>query len=197
MPSTKMPSTKTFAPQQTVLILGANGSFGSHTAEAFAKADWSVLAQTRAGKPLSPKLAKYPNIIHTPIDIENDAAMAATAKQASITVNGLNPPYGEWEKALPKITEAVLKASKHSKATLILPGNIYNYGANMPPLLKANTPHLPTTGLGQYRETLEKAYQSASLEGTKIIILRLGDFLSPEEGGNWFDSQMIGGLPKN
>ncbi|MEE9313201.1 MAG: NmrA family NAD(P)-binding protein [Rhizobiaceae bacterium] len=181
---------------KTALILGANGSFGSHAVEAFANAGWNILAQTRTGKNLHANLAKLPNVTHTPINIEDDTLMAATAKQANVIVNALNPPYKAWAEQVPRITTAVLKAVKASTTTLILPGNVYNYGANMPPHLTADTPHCPTTNLGNIRETLEQAYRAANVNGVKIIIFRMGDFLMAEKGGNWFDSQMTGALPK-
>ena len=181
---------------KTALIFGANGSFGSHAAHAFAKAGWAVRAQTREGKPLLPELMATPNIVHTPTSITNSAAMARTSKNCDVIINALNPPYKNWETAVPVITKSVLSAAKTSGATILLPGNVYNFGAGMPPLLTSNTPHNPTNSLGKIRQELESTYREAAKYGVQAIILRLGDFLTAQASGNWFDSQMTPKLAK-
>jgi len=54
--------------EKTVLVLGASGLFGSHAAQAFAEAGWTVRRFRRGSD------------------------MAAAAQGAQVIVNGLNPP---------------------------------------------------------------------------------------------------------
>ena len=70
----------------------------------------------------------------------------------------------------------------------MIPGNIYNYGAGMPKVLRETTPHLPTTRKGELRAEMEETYASAAEAGVQTIILRAGDFFERENTGNWFDS---------
>jgi hypothetical protein len=40
------------------------------------------------------------------------------------------------------MTAAVTDAAKATGATVLIPGNVYNYGQNLPPRLSAATPHI-------------------------------------------------------
>ena len=42
--------------------------------------------------------------------------------------SGGSPSYHDWERTIPEITAQVIAAAKASGATVILPGNIYNFG---------------------------------------------------------------------
>lgn len=137
-----------------VLILGASGKIGSHSARAFAHAGWSVRNYDReAGN------------------------MSAAAEGADVIVNGLNPPaYHDWEHLVPAITEQVIAAARASGATVILPGNVYNFGAEGGEWSEGS-PHAPQTRKGRIREEMERRYRAS---GTRTIVLRAGNFIVPE-----------------
>jgi len=143
---------------QTVLILGPSGKIGSHTAESFWNAGWTVRLFNRA---------------------TDD--MTQTAMGCDVIVNGLNPPaYYKWDVTIPAITAQVIAAAKASGATVIIPGNIYNYG-NQPGMLDEETPHLATTRKGRVRIAMEQAYRDA---GVQTIVLRAGNFIDPNGNGD-------------
>ena len=145
---------------QKVLILGASGSFGSNCAEAFGAAGWQVRTYKRG------------------------TDMAATAKGVDVIVNGLNPQnYKGWVTELPKIARQVVVAAKASGATVIQPGNVYNYGAR-PGVWDADTPHAATTKKGKARIEMEQILRES---GVQVIILRAGDFLDTKPSGNFID----------
>ncbi|MEM1064844.1 MAG: epimerase [Pseudomonadota bacterium] len=154
----------------TALILGANGRFGSHAAAAFWNACWHVKIFERGRDDL----------------IEE-------ARGADVIVNGWNPGYPDWARAVPQITEAVIEAAAASGATVILPGNVYVFGEDAPARLGAATPHAAENPLGQVRAEMEAAYRSA---GVQTIVLRAGDFLDTEASGNWFDKVIARAAPK-
>ena len=144
--------------QKTVLILGGSGKIGSHSAEAFWNAGWTVRQYDR-----------------------KSGDMATAARGCDVIVNGLNPPnYHNWAKLIPEITDQVIAAAKASGATVIIPGNIYNYG-NQPGTLDETTPHLATTRKGRIRIDMENRYRAA---GVQTIILRAGNFIDPEGNGD-------------
>ena len=91
----------------------------------------------------------------------------------------------------------MLQLARASDATVILPGNVYVYGKQMPELLTASTPHNPTNHLGEIRRDMDLQYKAASKEGIQTIILCIGDFLQRESTGNWFDTHMTAGLAKS
>ncbi|MEJ6403984.1 epimerase [Yoonia sp. 2307UL14-13] len=138
--------------QQTVLILGGNGKVGRHAVDAFWNAGWTVRSYKRG------------------------TDMVAAAEGVDVIVNGLNPPnYHNWGQIIPQITTEVIAAAKASGATVIIPGNIYNYG-NKPGLLDEDTPQVPNTRKGKIRVAMEQEYKSS---GVRTIVLRAGNFIDP------------------
>jgi nucleoside-diphosphate-sugar epimerase len=87
----------------------------------------------------------------------------------------------------------VISAASATGATVLLPGNIYHYGANMPALLSESTPARPSTPLGHIRLDMEQAYRrSSTLNGFQTLVLRAGDFFGRDAAasGGWFDSHI-------
>lgn len=152
-----------------VLILGANGRFGRHAALAFAQAGWDVATYTRG------------------------SSMVAAAEGADVIVNGLNPAYSAWAKELPGITARVIEAAKSSGATVLLPGNVYNFGDNPQMPWGEHTAHAPHTSKGRLRVEMEAQYRTS---GVQTIVLRAGDFVDTEVSGNWYESHMATKLCK-
>ena len=141
----------------TVLILGAGGKIGRHSAAAFDRAGWEVRRYDR-------KIGD----------------MVAAAQGADVIVNGLNPPgYRNWATEIPAITQQVIDAARSSGASVIVPGNVYNF-ANRDGVFDENTPHHASTRKGQIRIAMERDYQTAAGQGVQTIILRAGSFIDPD-----------------
>ncbi|MGJ8582658.1 MAG: epimerase [Marinosulfonomonas sp.] len=137
----------------TVLILGGSGKIGKTAANAFAQAGWTV--------------RKF--------DRKSDN-MTAAARGVDVIVNGLNPPnYHNWAETIPAITKQVITAAKASGATVIIPGNVYNFG-DTPGVWSENTPQTPVSAKGRIRVDMENTYRSS---GVQTIILRAGNFIDP------------------
>ena len=138
---------------QTVLILGASGKIGRYSHAAFARAGWHVKTWNRKTEDLR-----------------------EAARGADVIVNGLNPPrYHDWARLVPAYTAQVIEAAKASGATVIVPGNVYNYGARGGEWSES-TPHEPSTRKGTIREQMEQAYRAS---GVRTIVLRAGNFIDP------------------
>lgn len=152
----------------TVLILGATGRFGRHAAKAFSDAGWTVRR----------------------FDRKHDTLEAA-AVGAQVIVNAWNPPYDKWAAQVPHLHAEVRKVAKVNGATVILPGNVYVFGADAPGKWDQNTPHRAANPLGKIRRDMEAAYHR---DGVKTIILRAGDFIDTQASGNWFDKIMTAKL---
>lgn len=154
---------------KTVLILGGSGKIGSHTAEAFWNAGWTVRQYKRG------------------------TDMTAAAMGADVIVNGLNPPaYHNWARLIPEITAQVIAAAKASGATVIIPGNIYVYG-DQPGTLDEKTPHKAHTRKGKIRIAMEQSYRSA---GVRTIILRAGNFIDPDGNGDALSMMLMRDIAK-
>ncbi|MEO9865165.1 MAG: epimerase [Yoonia sp.] len=142
---------------QTVLILGGSGKIGKHAAEAFWNAGWTVRHYKRG------------------------TDMTAQAQGVDVIVNGLNPPkYNDWAKNIPAITSQVIAAAQSSGATVIVPGNVYNFG-DKGGIWDEATPQAPVTEKGHIRVAMEAAYRDA---GVQTIILRAGHFIDPGQDGD-------------
>lgn len=138
---------------KTALILGASGKIGHHSAIAFRSAGWTVRVYDRS---------------------KDD--MTEAARGVDVIVNGLNPPaYHNWAKLIPKITAQVIAAAKASGATVIVPGNVYNFAA-VPGTISENSSQRPKTRKGRIRVEMEQSYRQS---GVRTIILRAGNFIDP------------------
>lgn len=155
---------------KTALILGTSGRIGRHAALAFARAGWMVRHFDR-----------------------NKDDLAQAAQGADIIMNGWNTPYSQWKDAVPELTRQVIAAARSSGATVIIPGNVYVFGPDMPPVIGPGVAHRAEHPLGRIRRDLEQAYRDA---GVPTIILRAGDFLDDRDSGNWFDMVLTKSIAK-
>ncbi len=169
-----------------VIVLGANGRFGRAAVEAFHRSGWRVRTFSRG--PIE-SLAVH-QIIGDAFDPD---AVSKAASGCDVIINALNPPYPRWQRDLPRLTHAVVRAAMHTGAAVMLPGNVYNYGAHMPPVLTEITVQRPTTRKGFLRVEMEAAYRDAAVP---TIVLRGGDFIERQVTGNWFDSQITKNVEK-
>lgn len=161
-----------------VIVLGHKGRFGRHAAAACRAAGWQV---TTFGRGPSDRA---PHIEGDATDV--DALVAACCGQ-DVIVNALNPLYPDWAEALPRMTKAVIAAAMSSGARVVIPGNMYNYGAGMPARVNEATPWRPTTRKGRLRVEMEQSYRAA---GVRTLVVRAGDYIDTRASGNWFDLQI-------
>ncbi|MEH6833389.1 MULTISPECIES: epimerase [Falsihalocynthiibacter] len=158
---------------QTVLILGASGKIGRHAAEAFAKAGWTVRKFNRSTDDLM-----------------------QSVMGADVIVNGFNPAgYKGWATLVPKYTADIIAAAKASGATVIIPGNVYNFGATAG-TWGPTTSQAATTRKGRLRIEMEESYRQAAKDGLRTIILRGGDFLDPNRDGTLMSLVILGKIDK-
>lgn len=171
--------------RSTVLILGAAGRLGSAAVQAFAAAGWRVLAQQRKNTPLPPGAERLS------IALDDTAALAARATGAQVVVYAVNPPYDRWDTELLPLARLGMDVAQALGATLMLPGNVYNYGPDMPPLLREDTPQPGGTTKGRQRCALEAELRERTTRGRmKAVIVRAGDFYGHGRG-NWLDQAIV------
>lgn len=167
---------------KTVLILGANGRLGQAATQAFATAGWQVLAQVRR----APAAPLPPGAKPLPVDLSDSAALAAQAAGASVVVHAINPVYTRWAaEAMPALQQG-LNVAQQLGARFMLPGNVYNFGQQMPALLTPTTQPQPSTPLGRIRVAMEAALQARAAQGLDSVVIRAGDFFGCGTG-SWLD----------
>jgi nucleoside-diphosphate-sugar epimerase len=176
----------------SVLVLGARGRFGRAAVTTFRDANWQVRAFVRPNKSTS----FGPGIEIVEGDAFDLNAVRNAAREVDVIVHALNPPYPRWQQDLPRLTESVLNAARAAGASVMIPGNVYNYGSGMPENLREETSHLPTTRKGVLREAMEQAFRQAAGDGVHTVVLRAGDFIESARTGNWFDTYVTAKLDR-
>jgi nucleoside-diphosphate-sugar epimerase len=179
----------------TVLVLGARGRLGGAVAQAFAAAGWRVLAQRRAGGTV-PSPAE--GIEWVQAEAGDTAALLRAAKGARAVVHAMNPAYtaAAWRAQAPGLMQGAIDAAAALGAVLLFPGNVYNFGADMPALLSPDTPQRPSTEKGRIRVDLEQQLaQATRAQGLQAVVVRAGDFFGAGNG-SWLDQVIVKKLPQ-
>ncbi len=176
--------------QATVLILGARGRFGLAAARAFADAGWRVLGQIRPGAPVGAD----ERIKWLDIDLQDTPALAVAARGAAVVVHALNPAYtnAAWRVQVVPMMDRAIAVTRALDATLMVPGNVYNFGAAMPGVLREDTPQLAQTVKGRVRIDMEAQLQRSGVRG---VVIRAGDFFGSGRG-TWFDATIVKHIQK-
>ncbi len=170
--------------QNSVLILGSRGRLGSALAKTFTQRGWKVVTQVRASR--SPR--ELPEI---EADARNPAAIITQVKtlglpQIDVVINACNPAYTKWQTEALPLNAAAVEVARALNATLMFPGNVYNFGAAMPAELTVSTAQATETRKGRIRIEMEQQLAAASRSGVQTIVIRAGDFFGCSSG-SWFD----------
>jgi nucleoside-diphosphate-sugar epimerase len=173
----------------SVIILGAKGRFGRAATDAFLNAGWKVTAFGRNWD--APQAPKVNRVTGDALDVD---VLKSACEGHDVIVNAIHPPYPQWSKVVPVFTKNIIAAARHSGATVMIPGNVYNYGQSMPTVLDEGTARRPSTRKGKLRETMERSFANTS--DIQTIILRAGDFIEAAQTGNWFDTHIAAKVPK-
>ena len=166
-----------------ILVLGAAGRLGHAAAEAFRDAGWSVVSQVRPG--FAKHAPRRTQVVE--VDALDHAAVGKAAHGADVILHALNPRFTQWRQHALPLAYSAVTAAETSGATLMFPGNLYNYGSVLPPVIDETTPMRPTSHKGRLRLAIEDRLQEAAEErGVRTIILRAGDFFGGGPG-SWLD----------
>ena len=166
----------------TVLIIGANGRFGSEATRAFHAAGWQVFTQAR-----SPTVDKLSGVRAMQARLDDVDALASEAAGAQVVVYAVNPPYTRWAAEALPLARHAMDVAERLGACFMLPGNVYNFGAAMPPLLLEDTPQQALTRKGRIRIDMEAELQTRTDSGRlRGVVLRAGDFYGSGTG-SWLD----------
>ncbi len=182
-----------------VLILGATGNFGRAHAEALLDDGWQLNILLREPNKLkSDTIRNHSNVALFKGDALNKGDLLKAGKDCSVIIHGINMPYNLWETLMPKITQNIMEAAKTLSATILFPGNIYNYSPNDGVVYHEQSPQNPVSKKGKFRKQLEQDMAHfAQIQGVQIIILRAGDYWGADSSDSSFFKYLISdNLPK-
>ncbi|SDP91419.1 Nucleoside-diphosphate-sugar epimerase [Rhodoferax sp. OV413] len=175
--------------KQTVLVLGATGGIGGEMAHQLRDAGWTVRAMQRSVPAAG---ALKDGIQWLRGDAMERADVLAAAQGCGVIVHAVNPPgYRRWAELVLPMLDNTIAAAKAERATIVLPGTVYNYGPDAFPLLTETSPQQPVTRKGAIRVAMEQRLQAASQQGARVLVVRAGDFFGPQAGNNWFAQGLV------
>ena len=173
----------------TALVLGATGGIGGEVARQLLEGGWNIHALQRRGEQA---IEKRGGITWFRGDALSAADVMTAAQGCSVIVHAVNPPgYRRWSELVLPMLDNSIAAATALRATLVLPGTIYNFGPDAFPLLIEDAPQHPVTRKGGIRVEMERRLRAASNNGARVLIVRAGDFFGPKAGNNWFSQGLI------
>lgn len=179
---------------KTAAILGAAGRNGEAVAKAFLKAGWRVKGIARGAKVET--LA--PGIEPVAADASDRAALVDACAGADVIVHALNPAYDDWTRTVMPLAENVLAAAEASGATVMIPGNVYNYGTTIGVDTKETDPVNGDTEKGRLRIEMEGLFERAArAKGIRTIVIRAGDFFGGARAESWLDLMILKDMRKD
>jgi nucleoside-diphosphate-sugar epimerase len=178
--------------ERTALVLGATGGIGGEVALALLQSGWRVRSLHRDPERAARSAPHLRQVQWIAGDAMRREDVVAAAHGADCIVHGVNPPgYRNWRGlALPMLDNSIA-AAKASKARLVFPGTVYNFGPDAFPNLTERSPQNPLTRKGKIRVEMEKRIEAASRDGVRALIVRAGDFFGPRTGNSWFAQGLV------
>jgi nucleoside-diphosphate-sugar epimerase len=167
---------------RTIVITGASGRLGQACTQAFNQAGWRVVSHSVT--PNAPHKAAR----NTP------RCAPGLPERADVLLHAANPPYTRWQRDAMPALQTAIDLGRQLDATLMLPGNIYNYQP-LPALLLEDCPQTSNTRKGQLRIAMEARLAAAAQQGLRSVVLRAGDFFGGGTG-SWFDLALASRLRK-
>jgi nucleoside-diphosphate-sugar epimerase len=178
------------AATQTALVVGVTGSIGRAVAAVLLSRGWQVRALHRDAHRSAKSVGLAVQWVQGDAMQRND--VVAAARGATLIVHAANPPkYRNWRGLALPMLDNIIAAAKIANAQILMPGTVYNFGAEAPRVVDENSPQVPTTRKGQVRVEMELKLQQASLQGVRSIVVRAGDFFGPGAGNSWLTRGMV------
>jgi len=173
----------------TALVLGATGCIGGEVARQLRDGGWNVRALQRGA---AQALEQRDGMTWVRGDAMNATDIRRAAQGCSVIVHAVNPPgYRRWAELVLPMLDNTIAAARSSGATIVLPGTVYNFGRDALPTLTEESPQHPFTRKGAIRAEMERRLFTASKTGTRVLIVRAGDFFGPTAANNWFSQALV------
>lgn len=115
-----------------------------------------------------------------------------------VVLHAINPAYtnAAWTAQAPVLLASAIAIAQSLNATLMFPGNVYNFGANMPRVLNESTAQRPTTVKGKLRADMELGlHHAVQTSALRAVVIRAGDFFGSGRG-SLFDQVTVSKIKK-
>jgi nucleoside-diphosphate-sugar epimerase len=173
---------------KTVAILGAAGRIGEAATKAFLAAGWRVRGIARGAKVSTLADGVEP----VTADAFDRQSLIDACNGADVILHALNPSYDKWAETVMPLAENVLAAAEASGATVMIPGNVYNFGTHIGIDTSETDPMRPDVEKGKIRVDMESLFERAArTRGVRTVIVRAGDFFGGERPESWLDLMIL------
>jgi nucleoside-diphosphate-sugar epimerase len=177
---------------RTALVIGATGGIGSETAKALLKHGWRVRALTRDAARAERDFARLGAVQWVSGDAMRKEDVVAAARGMQLIIHAANPPgYRHWRALALPMLENAIAAARAAGARVVLPGNVYNFGADAGATIAEDAPQHPQTRKGQVRVEMEAMLGAAAASGVRSLVVRAGDYFGPHGPSSWFGNLMV------
>ena len=174
---------------RTALVLGATGGIGGEVARQLRDAGWTVRALRRG---LAEPVQHQDGMTWLRGDAMQRADVLRAAEGCAVIVHAVNPPgYRGWAEVVLPMVDNTIAAAIAQRATIVLPGTVYNFGPDAFPLLREDSPQHPQTRKGAIRVQMEQRLRAASDRDVRTLVVRAGDLFGPRAGNNWFSQGLV------
>ncbi len=182
--------------QPEYLVTGATGGIGYSVVNELLERGHAARILVRNRNKANRLFKENPLLSIVEGDVKNSGALKEAARGTRVLFHGVNYPYNMWEKNMEEVTGNIIEAAAASRATILFPGNVYNFGIpDMP--IKEDTPPNPIARKGEIRVGLEKMLQEAAVQDRcRVIIVRAADFWGPNIINGLMDPNFVNPLKK-
>jgi nucleoside-diphosphate-sugar epimerase len=176
---------------RSALVLGATGGIGGEVAKLLLTRGWNVRALHRNPDVLQAE-RRTPGLQWLRGDAMSATDVARAASGLSVIIHAVNPPgYRNWGKLVLPMLDNTINAAQANGARIVLPGTVYNFGPDVLPGIREDSPQNPVTAKGKIRAEMERRLRVAASAGCKVLIVRAGDFFGPSAANNWFSQALV------
>jgi len=176
---------------RTALVLGATGGIGGEVAKLLLTRGWKVRAMHRNPDVL-PAACKTSGLRWLRGDAMSASDVTKAASDVSVIIHAVNPPgYRNWGKLVLPMLDNTIAAAQANGALIVLPGTVYNFGPDVLPDVREDSPQVPATAKGKIRAEMERRLRVAASAGCQVMIVRAGDFFGPSAANNWFSQALV------
>lgn len=177
-------NTAQIQPAINILVLGATGSIGYAVTANLLNRQLPVTILVRNRAKAETLYPNAPTLTIVEGDVQDAALLNRLAINVTHIIHAINYPYDQWFGNMDTATQKVIDAAAQNGATIIFPGNVYNFG-NTREFIREDSRPNPITRKGKLRVDIEAMLEraaKASLNSdrpVRVLNVRLPDFWGP------------------
>jgi nucleoside-diphosphate-sugar epimerase len=172
-------------------VIGASGGIGNTIIHELSSHGKQVRGINRSG------IADVPQGVEViKGDVTDKTIAQRVCEGASVVYHCANPPFNEWSKLFPLVSEGIIEGVASSGARLVYCDNLYMYGQVSGPI-REDLPYNATGDKGRTRAEVARMIMESHESGKiRAVIGRASDYYGPRSGmGQYLFGPILMGEP--